>query len=63
MRKYDMGDRTNFYQTEAVGGGFVRYQCVNDNMERIYDDFLRYLSEMKELRDRYMSGRRTSDDQ
>lgn len=62
MRKYDMAERTNFYQTEAIEGNFVRYRCVNDNMERIYDDFLQYLSKMKELRDRYMFGRGDIDD-
>lgn len=56
MRKHSLTDRTNFYQTEAIKGGFVQYQCVNDDMGRIYDDFLRYLSEMKELRDRCLYG-------
>ena len=56
MRKHSLADRTNFYQTETIKGGFVQYQCVNDDMGRIYDDFLRYLSEMKELRDRCLYG-------
>lgn len=53
-RRHDMMKRTNFYQTELMEDGFVRYRCVNRHIELIYDDFLRYLSEMKELRDRYI---------
>lgn len=50
MRKYDLSEQTNFYQTNFLEDGFVQYQCVNDNMDVIYRDFLQYLSEVKILR-------------
>lgn len=56
MREYDMADKTNFYQTDFLDDGFVQYQCVNDDMGKIYQDFVQYLSEMKILRNRYLSG-------
>jgi len=56
MRKYHINDQTNFYQTDTMDNGFVQYHCVNDDMGRIYDDFLRYLSEMKALRSQYLYG-------
>ena len=56
MRKYDFAGKTNFYQTVPVENCFVEYQCVNDNMELIYGDFLQYLSDAKALRDSYMYG-------
>lgn len=60
MRKYDISDLTNFYQTNTLDGGFVQYHCVNDDLGQIYDDFLQYLSEMKTLRDRYLYGEEES---
>lgn len=57
MRKYHMADKTNFYQTDMLEDGFVRYRCVNDDMgKKIYEDFLQYLSEVKVLRDQYLNG-------
>lgn len=56
MRKYDISDVTNFYQTEMLEDNFVSYKCVNDNMETIYQDFLQYLSEVKMLRNEYLEG-------
>lgn len=56
MRKYDISDVTNFYQTEMLEDNFVNYKCVNDNMETIYQDFLQYLSEVKMLRNEYLHG-------
>lgn len=56
MRKYDISDVTNFYQTEMLEDNFVSYKCVNDNMETIYQDFLQYLSEVKMLRNEYLDG-------
>lgn len=56
MRKHDIIERTNFYQTSILEGGFVQYHCVNDDLGQIYDDFLQYLSEMKMLRDHYFYG-------
>ena len=54
MRKYSINDLANFYQTDTLEDGFVRYRCVNDDVGLIYDDFLQYLSEMKILRNQYL---------
>lgn len=54
MRKYDVADKTNFYQTDVIDDCFVQYHCVNDDMGRIYQDFLQYLSEAKMLRNKYL---------
>ena len=54
MRKHDIIDQTNFYQTRTLEGSFVQYHCVNDDLGQIYDDFLQYLSEMKMLREQYL---------
>ena len=56
MRKYHIADKTNFYQTEKLEDGFVRYSCVNDDMGKIYEDFLQYLSEVKVLRNQCLYG-------
>lgn len=51
MKKYDFMDKTNFYQTEIMDDGFVRYDLVNENMEKIYEEFYAPFSKMKQLRD------------
>lgn len=56
MRKYELSDKTNFYQTDPGEDGFVSYRCVNDDLGVIYDDFLQYLSQVKQLRDQYLRG-------
>lgn len=56
MRKYDIADRTNFYQTDVLEDNFVHYNCVNDDMGKIYQDFLQYLSEVKMLRNAYLNN-------
>lgn len=56
MRKHEINDKTNFYQTEMLHDGFVQYQCVNDDLGKIYQDFLQYLSEVKVLRNKYAHG-------
>lgn len=55
MRKHQITDKANFYQTEFLPDGMVQYQCVNDNMNVIYQDFLQYMSDVKMLRSQYMS--------
>ena len=50
MRKYEIEEVTNFYQTESLEGGMVEYRCVNENINAIYQDFLEYLSQVKILR-------------
>ncbi len=52
MREYDISLKTNFYQTNYLKNGFVEYQCVNDDMGKIYADFMKYLSEVKVLRNK-----------
>lgn len=56
MRKYDISDVTNFYQTDVLEDKFVHYNCVNDDMGKIYQDFLQYLSEVKMLRNAYLNN-------
>ena len=56
MRKYDISEKTNFYQTDIVENEFVQYHCVNDNMGKIYENFLKYLSEVKMLRNEYLTN-------
>ena len=51
MRKYDISDMCNFYQTERKENGLIDYNCVNDDMGIIYDDFVAFLTEMNILRD------------
>lgn len=51
MRKYQIQHLTNFYQTKFSSDEMVEYECVNENMNDIYNDFLQYLSEVKMLRD------------
>lgn len=56
MRKYNITSLCNFYQTESVDGGpFVSYRCVNDSLHLIYEDFVKYLSDVKLLRNKYLS--------
>lgn len=55
MRKYEIAEQTNFYQTDVLEDGFVQYHCVNDDIGIIYQDFLRYLSEVKMLRNKYLT--------
>ena len=55
MRKYEIAEKTNFYQTDVLEDGFVQYHCVNDDIGIIYQDFLQYLSEVKMLRNKYLT--------
>lgn len=56
MRQYDIADITNFYQTDVLEDNFVHYNCVNNDMGKIYQDFLQYLSEVKMLRNSYLNS-------
>lgn len=51
MKKYDFMDKSNFYQTKTMDDDFVRYDLVNENMEKIYEEFYAPFSKMKQLRD------------
>lgn len=54
MRKYEINNKTNFYQTHLMDDGFAEYVNVDEDMGAIYSDFVQYLTEVKVLRDRYM---------
>lgn len=53
MRKYELYEVSHFYQTKKTKSVFVDYECVDNNMDVIYQDFLKYFSEMKYLRSEY----------
>ena len=54
MRKYDVTELCDFYQTKYIDDTMcVDYKCVNDSLEEIYENFVIYLSDMKRLRDSY----------
>ncbi|MDR0949620.1 MAG: ATP-binding protein [Lachnospiraceae bacterium] len=55
MRKYHIVERTNFYQTDFLDNGLIQYRCVNNDLGIIYQDFLEYLSQVKMLRNQYLS--------
>ena len=55
MRKYNITDLCNFYQTESIEKGtYVAYNRVNDSLNLIYEDFVSYLSEIKLLRNKFI---------
>lgn len=56
MRKYEINDKTNFYQTQFLDNGFVEYVNVNDDIGEIYSDFAQYLTEVKLIRNKYLNG-------
>lgn len=62
MRKYDIANKTNFYKTDTLSDGFVKYTNQNDDLGQIYSDFTKYLSEVKALRDRYYNNLGEEDD-
>ncbi len=62
MRKYEITDKTNFYQTRRMEDGFVEYVDVNDDLGQIYTDFMDGYSEVKELRDYYLDSGDCDDD-
>lgn len=62
MRKYEINDKTNFYQTRLMEDGLAEYVNVNNDIGRIYSDFVQYLTEVKILRNRYMYGLGDNDD-
>lgn len=60
MRKYDITDLCNFYQTEQIDNSpFVSYKCVNNSLNLIYEDFVTYLSDVKLMRDKYLRNENT----
>ena len=62
MRKYDIANKTNFYKTDTLSDGFVKYTNQNDDLGQIYSDFTKYLSEVKALRDKYFNNLGEEDD-
>lgn len=54
MRKHEIVDLCNFYQTEHREDGYlVNYKCVNGSLNNIYKDFVTYLTDVKMLRDEF----------
>lgn len=56
MRKHEISEKTNFYQTNSIDNTFVEYSCVNNEINSIYADFLQYLSDVKVLRDKFLAN-------
>ena len=57
MRKYQIENLCQFYQTEHLEDGmFVNYRCVNDSLGDIYEDFVKYLSDVKMLRNDFLTN-------
>lgn len=62
MRKYNIIDKTNFYQTKHLQDDSVEYINYNDDLGQIYADFMQYLSEVKALRNFYYHNLGENDD-
>ena len=62
MRKYQIEKITNFYRTEFNETEMVDYECINDDIGVIYQDFLEYFSEVKILRNEMIKKAGDSDD-
>ena len=62
MRKYEINAKTNFYQTKQFEDNSVEYVNVNDDIGKIYSDFLQYLSEVKVLRDSFLENDEVDED-
>lgn len=57
MKKYQLEKKCNFYQTQYHKDSHkVDYSCVNNNLNTIYADFVKYFSEMKALNDGIIAG-------
>lgn len=54
MRKYKLQEISNYYVTEAMEDGQTNYRLVNDNLNEIYANFVKYFSEMKAERAKYL---------
>ncbi len=55
MRKYKINDICNFYQTHHYEDNyFVDYECVNNDLDKIYYDFVKYFSDIKAEREMYI---------
>ena len=54
-RRYDVMDRTKFYQAVKNEDSFVNYVDVSQNLKLIYADFVRSFSEMKLLYDKIVN--------
>lgn len=63
MRKHKIEDKTNFYRTEFRQNGMTDYECINDDIDLIYQDFLQYLSEVKVLRNSCIRSAGENNDQ
>lgn len=57
MRKYQIGDITNFYfNTKIEDSQMVSVKCVNDELETIYSEFLSPYAKMYDLKEKLRKG-------
>lgn len=57
MRKYEITNKTNFYDTTSdINTGLVTYRNLNNDLRVIYDDFLQSLIAAKVERDNYIGS-------
>lgn len=54
VRKYELAQVTHFYQTKMAETGNDRFECADDHLGDVYQEFLDYLAEAKALRDQYL---------
>lgn len=54
MRKYDIREKCNFYQTELNDDNSIKYVEKTDCLDNIYSDFAESFAEMNALRKKHM---------
>ncbi len=59
VRKYCISDRTNFYSPKFIDGQkyMVKLQCMDHELNRIYDSFSFPNDKMRELRNHFLIGK------
>lgn len=61
-RQYKIDNITKFYQTHILDDGFAEYYDIEGDMDIIYSDFAKYFSDMRLLRDEYITFTGDDDD-
>lgn len=61
-RQYEIDNITKFYQTHILDDGFAEYYDIEGDMDIIYSDFAKYFSDMRLLRDEYITYSGDDDD-
>lgn len=54
MRKHEINESINFYQTSKLDNGAVEYECVNDDLSHIYKEFTESYCEVLDERNLYV---------